>query len=65
MRVLIIERAMRRRARAPAHGSGDEARDVVHGNHWLLEGEDRIRETFQIPRFDVEIASRKRMKANV
>jgi hypothetical protein len=65
MRVLITQKAMRRRAMAATNRSSDEAPDVVYGNHWLLESADRIRETFQLPQFDVEIANQKRMKANV
>jgi hypothetical protein len=65
MRVLITQRAMRRRAMVATNRSSDEAPDVVYGNHWLLESADRIRETFQLPQFDVELANQKRMKANV
>jgi hypothetical protein len=65
MRVLITQKAMRRRAMVATNRSGDEAPDVVYGNHWLLESADRIRETFQLPQFDVEIANQKRRKANV
>ena len=65
MRVLITQKVMRRRAMVAANRSSDQAPDVVYGNHWLLESADRIRETFQLPQFDVEIANQMRMKANV
>ena len=62
MRVLITEKEMRRRAMAAVNRSGAEAPEIIHGNHWLLESADRIRETCQLPQFDVETASRERAR---
>jgi hypothetical protein len=65
IRVLITQKAMRRRALAAANRSSDEEPNVIYGNQWLLESADRIRKTLQLPHFVDEIAIRKRMEANV
>jgi hypothetical protein len=62
MRVLITEKAMRRRAMGAAYRSGAGTPETIYGKHWLLESADRIRETCQLPQFEVETASRERMR---
>jgi hypothetical protein len=61
-RVLMAEKAMRRRAVGAVYRSGDETPETTYGKQWLLESADRIRETCQLPLFDVETASRERAR---
>jgi hypothetical protein len=63
MRVLMAEKAMRRRAVGAVYRSGAESPETIYGKQWLLESADRIRETCQLPLFDVETASRERAGA--
>ncbi|HKC86520.1 MAG TPA: hypothetical protein VKG02_11125, partial [Blastocatellia bacterium] len=61
-RVLMAEKTMRRRAVGAAYRSGAETPETIYGKQWLLESADRIRETCQLPQFDVETASRERAR---
>jgi len=63
MRVLMAEKAMRRRAVGTVYRSGAETPETIYGKQWLLESVDRIRETCQLPQFDVETANRERTRA--
>ncbi len=63
MRVLMTEKAMRRRAWEAVSRSSDEASETLYENYWLLESPDRIREAFQLPRLDAGISNREQVKA--
>jgi hypothetical protein len=58
----MAEKAMRRRAVGAAYRSGADTPETIYGKQWLLESADRIRETCQLPQFDVETASRERAR---